>query len=118
MRWRYNAAVVAYQVREELTVDGKPVTLNASDLSTWVRRSGGCAPRTRTRWPVIHTAAIGKFSYSSLTGKPRQRRLGFRDQSALACSRELIQLLRNRAYARPRALGATLPLLVVSPAPA
>jgi hypothetical protein len=35
-----DVAVVAYTVREELTVDGKPVTLEAADLSTWVRRDG------------------------------------------------------------------------------
>jgi len=31
-------AIVAYKVKEELTVDGKPVTLEAADASTWLRR--------------------------------------------------------------------------------
>lgn len=46
-----DVAVVAYKVREELMVDGAPVTLNASDASTWVRRDGHwlCA---------LHTEAI------------------------------------------------------------
>jgi hypothetical protein len=45
-----DVAVVAYQVREELTVDGKPVTLDASDLSMWVRRNGRwvCAAHTES----------------------------------------------------------------------
>ena len=33
-----DVAIVAYKVKEELTVDGKPVTLEAADASTWVRR--------------------------------------------------------------------------------
>src|SRR5262245_39383125 len=33
-------AVVAYKVHEELTVDGKPLSLDAADASTWVRRDG------------------------------------------------------------------------------
>jgi hypothetical protein len=46
-----DVAIVAYTVREELTVEGKPVTLEAADTSTWVRRDGGwvCA---------LHTEAI------------------------------------------------------------
>lgn len=46
-----DVAVVAYRVRERLTVDGEPVTLEASDSSTWVRRDGGwvCA---------VHTEAV------------------------------------------------------------
>jgi len=35
-----DAAIVAYTVHEELTVDGKPVTIDAADASTWVRRDG------------------------------------------------------------------------------
>jgi hypothetical protein len=34
------AAVLAYTVREELTVDGEAVTFDAADTSTWVRRDG------------------------------------------------------------------------------
>ena len=46
-----DVAIVAYKVHEELTVDGKPVTMDAADASTWVRRNGGwvCA---------LHTEAI------------------------------------------------------------
>ena len=35
-----DAAVIAYRVKELLTVEGKPVTVEASDSSTWVRRDG------------------------------------------------------------------------------
>ena len=35
-----DVAVIAYKVHEELTVDGKPVSLDANDSSTWVRRDG------------------------------------------------------------------------------
>jgi hypothetical protein len=37
-----DVAVVAYTVHEKLTVDGQPVTLDAADASTWVRRNGRC----------------------------------------------------------------------------
>lgn len=46
-----DVAVVAYQVHEELTVDGEPITLDAADSSTWVRRDG--------RWRcALHSEAI------------------------------------------------------------
>jgi len=46
-----DVAIVAYQVHEELTVDGKPVELDAADSSAWVRRDG--------RWLcAMHTEAI------------------------------------------------------------
>jgi uncharacterized protein (TIGR02246 family) len=46
-----DVAILAYKVHEELTVDGKPVTLDAADASTWVRRDG--------RWLcALHTEAI------------------------------------------------------------
>jgi ketosteroid isomerase-like protein len=45
-----DVAVVAYQVREEMTVEGKPLTLNAADTSIWVRRNGEwkCAVHTES----------------------------------------------------------------------
>jgi hypothetical protein len=46
-----DVAVVAYKVHEELTVEGKPVSLDATDSSTWVRRNG--------QWRcALHTEAI------------------------------------------------------------
>jgi hypothetical protein len=46
-----DVAVVAYRVHEELTVDGKPISLDAADSSTWVRRDG--------KWRcALHTEAI------------------------------------------------------------
>jgi hypothetical protein len=57
-----DVAVVAYEVHEELTVDGKPVTLDAADSSTWVRRNG--------RWLcALHTEAIAGDPF----GRDRQR---------------------------------------------
>jgi len=45
-----DVAVLAYGVREELTVDGQPLTLEASDASTWVRRGDAwlCALHTES----------------------------------------------------------------------
>jgi hypothetical protein len=46
-----DVGVVAYKVREQLTVEGKPLTLEAADASTWIRRDG--------RWLcVLHTESI------------------------------------------------------------
>jgi hypothetical protein len=46
-----DVAVLAYKVHEELTVDGKPVVLDAADASTWVRRDG--------RWLcALHTESL------------------------------------------------------------
>lgn len=46
-----DVAIVAYKVTEELTVEGKPVRLEAADTSTWVRRDG--------EWVcALHTEAI------------------------------------------------------------
>ena len=36
-----DVAVILYGVREEMTVEGKPLTLRAFDSSVWVRRSDG-----------------------------------------------------------------------------
>jgi hypothetical protein len=45
-----DVAILAYNVHEELTVEGKPVTLDAADASTWVRRDGHwvCALHTES----------------------------------------------------------------------
>lgn len=42
--------ILAYQVHEVLTVDGKKVTIDAADASTWVRRDGqwSCALHTES----------------------------------------------------------------------
>jgi hypothetical protein len=50
-----DTAILAYKVREELVVDGEPITFEAADTSAWVRRDG--------RWLcALHT--------ESLTGDP------------------------------------------------
>ena len=45
-----DVAVLAYVVKEQLTVDGAPVTIEAADASTWVRRDGAwrCALHTES----------------------------------------------------------------------
>ena len=45
-----DVAIVAYKVHEDLIVEGKPVTLDATDSSTWVKRGGQwrCALHTET----------------------------------------------------------------------
>jgi uncharacterized protein DUF4440 len=46
-----DVAILAYNVHEELTVDGKLVALDAADASTWVRRNG--------RWVcALHTESL------------------------------------------------------------
>jgi ketosteroid isomerase-like protein len=51
-----DVAILAYNVHEELTVEGKPVTLDAADSSVWVRREG--------RWVcALHTESIAGDSY-------------------------------------------------------
>jgi len=46
-----DVAILAYRVKELLTVDGKPLTVEAADSSTWVRREG--------QWVcALHTEAL------------------------------------------------------------
>jgi hypothetical protein len=46
-----DVATIAYKVSEKMTVDGKPLTLEAADSSTWVRRGG--------QWVcALHTEAV------------------------------------------------------------
>ena len=46
-----DVAVIAYKVREDLTVDGKKLTMEAADASTWVRKNG--------QWLcILHTESV------------------------------------------------------------
>jgi len=46
-----DVAVIAYDVHEQVEVDGKPLTLDVHDTSTWVRKDG--------RWRcALHTESI------------------------------------------------------------
>jgi|SRR6185312_15823784 len=46
-----DVAILAYRVKESLTVEGKAITLDASDSSTWVKRDG--------QWMcALHTEAL------------------------------------------------------------
>jgi hypothetical protein len=54
-------AVIGYKVHEELTVDGKAITLDAADASTWVKKNG--------RWLcALHTESLAGDPY----GRDRQ----------------------------------------------
>jgi ketosteroid isomerase-like protein len=60
-----DVAIVAYRVREDLTVEGKPLTLEAADASTWVRRDG--------HWVcALHTESIlgDPFGRDRMAAKP------------------------------------------------
>jgi hypothetical protein len=51
-----DVAVIGYKVQEKLTVDGKPLTLDAADASTWVRKDG--------RWVcALHTESVAGDPY-------------------------------------------------------
>jgi hypothetical protein len=45
-----DVVVIGYKVHEKLTVDGKPLALDAADASTWVRKNGHwvCALHTES----------------------------------------------------------------------
>jgi hypothetical protein len=59
---RDDVAVVAYKAHEELTVEGKPVTLDVTDSSTWIRRDG--------RWVcALHSESVLGDPF----GRDRQR---------------------------------------------
>lgn len=46
-----DVAVVAYKAHEKLTVEGKPMTLDVTDSSTWIKRDG--------RWVcALHSESI------------------------------------------------------------
>jgi hypothetical protein len=57
-----DVAIVAYKAHEELTVEGKPVTLDVTDSSTWIKRDG--------RWVcALHTESVLGDPF----GRDRQR---------------------------------------------
>ena len=56
-----DVAIIGYKVREELTVGGEPVVMEAADASTWSARTAtGCARCTPRPCPVIPTVGIAK----------------------------------------------------------
>ena len=57
-----DVAIIGYKVHEELTVDGKPLTMDAADASTWVKKNG--------RWVcALHTESVAGDPY----GRDRQK---------------------------------------------
>ena len=79
-----DVAVLAYSVHEELTVDGSPVTLDAADASTWVRRNG--------RWVcALHTESIAGDPF----GRDRQP------------AKKAARSARGGSEKRPRATSST-----------
>jgi hypothetical protein len=56
-----DVAVVAYKMRERLTVEGEPLTIEGADASVWVRRDG--------QWRcAVHSEALAGDPY----GRDRQ----------------------------------------------
>ena len=65
---RDDVAILAYKVHENLSVDGKPVTIAAADASTWVRRNG--------RWVcALHTESIAGDAFGRDRAAVRDRPL-------------------------------------------
>ena len=63
-----DVAIVAYKIKELLTVDGKPLTLEAADSSTWVRREG--------QWMcALHTEALAGDPFGRDRQPTAQKRL-------------------------------------------
>lgn len=59
---RDDIGIIAYKVHEDLTVEGEPVQLDATESSTWIRRDN--------RWVcTLHTEAIAGDAF----GRDRQR---------------------------------------------
>lgn len=60
---RDDVAVVAYRVHEELQVEGKPLSIDANDSSTWIKRDGAwkCA---------LHSESIAGDPFGRDRGKP------------------------------------------------
>ena len=51
-----DVAIIGYKVREKLTVDGEPLTMEAADASTWVKKDG--------RWVcALHTESVAGDPY-------------------------------------------------------
>jgi hypothetical protein len=62
-----DVAIVAYKVSEDMTVDGKPLTLEAADASTWVRRNN--------HWVcALHTESILGDPFGRDRGKVKEPR--------------------------------------------
>ena len=64
-----DVAVIAYKVKERMTVDGRPLILQAADASTWVRRNG--------QWRcALHTESIlgDPFGRDRHQSQPAQQR--------------------------------------------
>ena len=59
-----DTAVIAYKISEDLTVDGKPLKLDASESSTWIKRNG--------KWVCsLHTEAL----LSDPFGRDREKKV-------------------------------------------
>jgi len=57
-----DVAIIGYKVREKLTVDGEPLTMEAADASTWVKKDG--------RWVcALHTESVAGDPF----GRDRQK---------------------------------------------
>ncbi len=62
--------VVAYKVHEEMTVDGKPLSLDAVDASTWIKRDGKMGVCAAHRIPVWATRSGATSAPSTKDAEP------------------------------------------------
>jgi len=79
-----DVAVVAYKVKEEMKVEGKPLTLEAADASTWVRRDG--------RWRcALHTESLvgDPFGRDRVSRAPTDEPLAAQDAVANLAVKDL-----------------------------
>ena len=94
-----DVAVLAYEVHEDLTVDGKKMSLDAAESSTWVRKNGGWAC-------AAHSQALSgdPFGRDKVAGDPPAEEASA-DESAI---RELIERWTQAAKAHDVATMLTL----------
>ena len=86
-----DVAIVAYEVREDLIVDGKPTSLDAYDASVWVRRGDTwqCALHTET----LRGDPFGRYDHDLVT-----------EFSAKAIVRQLIEAHQAKHARRTKEL--------------
>jgi len=60
-----DAAILAYRVKESLTVEGKAIMLEASDSSTWVKRDGQWMCAVRARQAARNEKDLARAAFST-----------------------------------------------------
>ncbi|XXF77756.1 DUF4440 domain-containing protein [Myxococcaceae bacterium GXIMD 01537] len=84
-----DVAVVAYKLKEDMKVEGKPLTLEASEASTWVRRDG--------KWRcALHTESLSgdPFGRDRVSRAPTDEPLAAQDAAANLAVKDLAKARR------------------------